>query len=372
MTVLLPLFNVLIYPVWHISVALYAAIVTYAILRHKFFDLKVTLTRLLIPVIILLIAIFVYCFTQFKMNLFALASLSLGVACLFLSYLILVYAQQKMHKMWALLNFCLGIWGMGTFFAGVTSDEGNALIAWRVAYFGVLGVSMFFYHMIYLLCGLNKPKMLYFSYGQGILTITLAVATNLFIQKLKFLFNSFYYTTANVVYFLVFILWTIVVVAAFMELFKFIRTSEGEKRTKAQYLFWTMLLGFAGGTTVVIPSFGILLYPYGHFFISIYAAISTYAIFKFQLMNIKVAITRLGILALVYLLVLGIPVGIGFKMLAGVVGLFPSVLWVFLQLSGHPFIFSFNAGQKTSSSRVKANTGRPYKIFHWIKLGEGA
>ncbi len=273
-------------------------------------NLKAMLLRLLVPVVVFLSAVFVFCFIHFKMNLFALASLGLGIICLLLAYLILVYAQQKMHRIWALLNFCLGIWGMGTFFVGVSNNSSNALIAWKFAFLGVLPISMLFYHMIYIFCGLQNRKMLIWAYLQGIVVTTVAVGTNWFINNPVFLFNSFYYNRANLVYFLVFISWAIVVVIAFFELYKFKEKVKGIKRVQAQYLFWAMLLGFAGGTTVIIPAFGILLYPYGHFFISIYAAISTYAIFRYQLMDIRVAVTRLGVFVVVYSLVLGIPFGL--------------------------------------------------------------
>ncbi len=347
MTTILPLFKIMVYPVWHFSVSIYAVLVTFAILRHKIFDLRVTLIRSLVPVFIFVVALFIFCFTHFRMNLFALASLTLGVACLLLAYLILAYAQQKMHRIWAIFNLCLAVWGLGTFVVGVTDNYLTAWIAWKVAYVGVLLVSVFFYHMIYIFCGLTNGRMLKFSYGQGIAVVSLVVATNLFIDKLEFLFNAFYYNKATVIYFIVFVLWMIIVVFAFWELFKFMRMSRGIQRTQAQYLFWGMLLGFAGGTTVVVPAFGIRIYPYGHFFICIYAAICTYAIFKYQLMDISIAVTRLGVFVVVYSLVLGIPFGLvvlGKPWLINILGenwFWAPMLTLLVLATSGPFIYLF-------------------------------
>ncbi len=347
MTTLLPLFKVMIYPVWHFSVSVYAAVVTFAILRHKFLDLQVTLNRLIIPIFIFVVTFFIFCFMHFKMNLFAFASLSLGVACLLLAYLILAYAQQKMHRIWALLNICLGIWGIGTFLVGISDDYYHALLSWRLAYVGVLLVSVFFYHMIYLFCGLKNKKLLFYVYFQGFLFVTLTVLTNYFVDTLEYRFNSFFYNKATPLYFLVFIIWVSIVVIAFLELFKFMKIARGVKHTQSQYLFWGMLLGFLGGTTVTAPAFGILIYPYGHFFICIYAAILTYAIFKYQLMDLQIAITRAGIFVLVYSLVLGIPFGLvilGKGLLTGFLGegwfWMPMITLLVLATAG-PFVFIY-------------------------------
>ncbi|MBI3601475.1 MAG: hypothetical protein HY209_01065 [Candidatus Omnitrophica bacterium] len=309
LSVALPSYGFKIFPIGHILVSVYAATVTFAI-KREFIDMKLSLIKLLIPFLIVISAVVGYCLTNFHLNLFALAGLLLGSACFTLAYVILAYANQRMHHIWAIFNVCIGIWGAGTFFVGVSNKPTIALIAWKIAYIGVLLLPVLFYHMIYIFCDLKNKKFLTFAYAQVIFVLLVNIFTNQFIGRLEYVFNSFYYHRVTSVYLFFFVIWVTVAINTFFRLYRFIKTSEGLKRTQALYLFWGMLLGFAGGTTVVAPAFGIPIYPYGHFFICIYAAICTYAIFRYQVLDIRVAITRLGVFVLVYSLVLGVPFGL--------------------------------------------------------------
>ena len=47
-TTILPAYNVLLYPVWHVSICFYTAICTYAIFKHQFMDINIIIRRSLI------------------------------------------------------------------------------------------------------------------------------------------------------------------------------------------------------------------------------------------------------------------------------------------------------------------------------------
>ena len=340
-SVALPSYGLNIFPVGHIFVCVYALAVTFAIKGEYFKDRRMSPVKLLVPFFITILTIVGYCLVNFHLNLFALAGLLLGAACFTLAYVIFSYATQKMHNIWALFNLCIGIWGTGTFLVGISSrNENMALIGWKIAYVGVLLLPVFFYHMISIFCELRKNKFLSFIYWQAIFVLLINILTNTFIGKLEYVFNSFYYHRITWVYLFFFVIWIAIAIKSFYCLFRFIQTSEGLKRTQALYLFWGMLLGFAGGTSIVVPAFGILIYPYGHFFICIYAGICTYAIFRYQVMDISIAITRLGVFLIVYSLVLGLPVWLGFKLLGKGLWFLPVTCMGIFATAG-PFIYLF-------------------------------
>jgi len=95
------------------------------------------------------------------------------------------------------------------------------------------------------------------------------------------------------------------------------------------------------------PAYKIGIYPVGYFFIIVYLAIVGYAIIKYRLMDIAVAITRTTIFAVLFSLVLGLPFLLtawGKRWLIELLGanwwIGPVVLMAALGTSG-PFIFFY-------------------------------
>ena len=62
-----------------------------------------------------------------------------------------------------------------------------------------------------------------------------------------------------------------------------------------------------------MPTFGIDIYPYSNLLLAFYPFIIAYAIIKYRLMDIKVAITRVGVFLVVYPLTLGLPFYLGYQ-----------------------------------------------------------
>jgi signal transduction histidine kinase len=243
------------------------------------------------------------------MNLFALTSLIMGVVSLALALFIFYHSKTTLHKFWAYFNLSLGVYGIALFFAGTSKTYPQAFFYWKIALFGVANISTFFYLFISELTK-SKNKYIYtFVVVHGIIFGFLALTTDWVVNSLKFIFDEFYFTNAGLAWNILFSIWIIVVIYSFFELHKFIRTQKGLRKTQANYLFYSMLLGFTSGASTGVVAWATIIYPAWHFFICVYAALSTYAILRYNIMNIKVAFSRLGIFVVVYSIVLGIPFG---------------------------------------------------------------
>ena len=79
------------------------------------------------------------------------------------------------------------------------------------------------------------------------------------------------------------------------------------ERIKVHYFILGLFSGFLGGSTNFFPMYGIPIYPYGNFTVTLYCLIVTYAILRYRLLDISLAVTRSGIFIVVYTLVLGTP-----------------------------------------------------------------
>jgi len=101
-------------------------------------------------------------------------------------------------------------------------------------------------------------------------------------------------------------------IISLVDLYKFIRsTKDGKRRTQALWFFVAFAIAYSGGITCYLPVYGVNLYPYGNFCLSLYPLIVGYAIVRHQLMDIKIAITKAGLLFGTYLVVLGFPFALG-------------------------------------------------------------
>jgi signal transduction histidine kinase len=237
-------------------------------------------------------------------NLFALAGLILGTTCLMLTLLVVVYGKTSLHRVWALFNLAVAIWGFGAFFIGISDFPSTAIISWKVAHIGGIFIPVCFFHTICVFCEIHKRRMYFikFAYIQGLFFLLLNF-TDLFISKVRFVFDSVYYNQPiGLFYPFFFAIWISLVVWGHYELIVYFRQSSGIKRNQSIYFFIGMSVGFLGGITNFLPMFGIDIYPFGNFTIPIYCLISTYAILRYRLMDISLVFKK----SMVYSLSAGI------------------------------------------------------------------
>lgn len=262
-------------------------------------------------------------------NLFSLAGFLIATTCIFYFFLLLFIGKLKLHKIWALYNLAIGIWGIGSFLVG-SANEINALFAWRVAYFGALFTCVFFYHTISVFCNLKNKIFLYFSYGQAILFTGLVLFTDLIFpaKKLIFVFDSLYYYKISLPCFILLAFWLFVTISAHYVLFRALKSMTGVKRIQALYFLNGSMFGFLGGFFSLVPQFGLNIYPISNFLIIVYPPLITYAILRYRLMDINVVITRTGIFILVYSVVIGIPFAIALGLRVYLDAFFGAVWWM--------------------------------------------
>lgn len=244
-------------------------------------------------------------------NYFSISGLCIGLINLGLAILILFSGKSKLHKIWALVNFSISFWGFGMFISGYARNHDVAFVGWRMFNVAIVLIAVLYYHVVYLFCKLRSKKFLTYAYLQGIFFIILAACTNLlFGDRLVFSFNQFYYFRASIFHHILMLNFSIIVGKSFFELYKYIRNSSGLSNIQAKYLFIAMIFGFGGGLNTAPAAWGFNVYPYGQILVCLYGIVITYAIFRYQLMDIRLVVSRLGVFVFVYSLVLGIPFGL--------------------------------------------------------------
>lgn len=263
-------------------------------------------------------------------NLFAFSGLLLGLTSLILLSILLKNAKNFTHYILAFFNIAVAIWGISCFFMRKEMGLENALSWIRIGHVGVIFIPIFFLHLVYRICNIQDKRFLVFSYVQGIIFLFL-VPTNLFIspQNIILVLNSFYYDRAHgFIYPFFFAVWLAIVIYGHCILLITYFRSSGFRRNQILYLFFGMIVGFAGGVSNFFPVFGINIFPFGNFTITIYCIILTYTIIKYRLLNITIAITRTGIFIVVYSLILGIPLVLAFGLHNYLLIFFGLIWWI--------------------------------------------
>jgi len=251
------------------------------------------------------------------MNLFAFLSILLSISSSLMGVITLLRSKKnRIGITFSLFAFAVALWGLGGYKSSTTNLEEVALFWWRIAYIPVIMIPVFYYHFILSIARVNRRICNYIliaAYLLGVLYIALNLyAKDLFLGEFKFLFNQFYwhdwFIRKNILYLIFYIsFYWFLLSYAFFILIKEFRYSSGLSRNQLKYVILSSIVGWIGAEGCFLPDFHIYIYPFCQLFIVVYPLILTYAVVKYRLMDIRVAITRASAFIAVYTIVLGIP-----------------------------------------------------------------
>jgi signal transduction histidine kinase len=210
--------------------------------------------------------------------------------------------------------FFISFWSYTYFLWQTSKTSADAFFWCQMLMVGAIFIPASYFHFILTFIKQHQNKVLlkyvYIAYGIG-LVLSVLVFTPLMIvdvrPRLKFLF----WPTAGPLYIYFLIYFTILATYGCYLLLRESKHATGIMRNQLFYIFIGSMIGYAGGSTNFPLWYDIKVYPVGNILSSIYVALIGYAIIKFRLMDIKVALTRTGIFLIVYTLVLGVPFWIG-------------------------------------------------------------
>ncbi len=227
---------------------------------------------------------------MFHLTPFAVSGLFIALTYFPLFLLISFKGKNQIARLYSFHIFFAFLWGVGSFFIGSLHEPKVVVIVWKFAYSAVLFVPVFFQHAVLLQVDNRNRTYLYLIYAQAIF-FTFGIFTNQLMAEVRLFSNSFYYHVATKMFLASSVIWVGIVVIAHVQLFLYYRRCRVEQKGQIRALFLAVL-GFTAGLTNFLPPLNIDIYPYGNFFVPIHAFIITYAIFKYQLLDLKVEIRK--------------------------------------------------------------------------------
>lgn len=276
-----------------------------------------------------------------NINLFALSGLLLFFTSSISTILAWSQIKNRLYLIWGLLNFTVAIWGFSVFKFASTMNQEEVFFWLRFGHTGVIFISVFFLHFVLEFLDIKKTILIP-VYILGVIFSVLNITdwlgiTKLFIVNLRFVFNSFYVDSPPGLVYPYFVAFFWVLSAkAFYHCVRYLKITTGYKKMQLKYFILAMSCLWCGGTAFLMV-FGIDIYPWPHWISFLYPVIIAYATLKYHLLDIKLVLTRAGILIAVYFLVLGIPFLLWYKY-----HLAQESLWTMLVLATvGPFIFNY-------------------------------
>lgn len=211
--------------------------------------------------------------------------------------------KKTLNKVHFLFSFVVSIW---SFFAGsavLASDRKTSLFLFRLEHAGVVFIPSVYLHLVLILVGLQQKykKIIYIMYGCSLVLFVLNF-TDLVVKSVspKFYF-PYYKDPGNAYPFLVF-LFAFGVLYAFYLLFATYRKFIGHQRNRLKLFLIATVIGFIGGLPSFLPVYDVNI-PYPVIYLTpIYSIIFAYAMVKYRLMDITVAVGRGTALALTFFL----------------------------------------------------------------------
>lgn len=130
------------------------------------------------------------------------------------------------------------------------------------------------------------------------------------------------------------------IIYAHILMLRSLKRTSGILRNQILYVFIGTGIGYTAGVLNYCPWYRIPIPPFLNPLVSIYVAFASYAIIKYRLLDINVALTRAGVFIAIYPLILGVPFWIGFKYLGKGPWIFPMSIMAVFATAG-PFIYIF-------------------------------
>ena len=308
------------------------------------------------------------------MNVYAFLSI---LVCIFpLSLAIFLFWKGK-HNLTNILCgvvcFFVALWGFSSLKFSTTSSEKIAFFWWQIGYLGPILNPAFYYHFVISFLNLKEKrykKILQIVYLLAIVFVIFDLFFGkVFLGDLRWVFNQFWWHDwikhKSIIWITFYILfWWVLLIYSFSLLLRAYKNAVGIKRNQLRYLILGSVIGWLGGALTYLRVFHVDIYPYcSGLFLGMYPLIIVYAIVKYRLMDIHVAITRVGIFSFLYLLLLFIPFYVGYQTKSWVL----SAIFAFIFASIGPSIFY--RLQKKAVDLILARQRRYQEALHEMAKG---
>jgi signal transduction histidine kinase len=270
------------------------------------------------------------------MSFLALSGLINFLACLSVgSFVLLKNPYSEKNRSYFYLNSSVALYSFGYFLWQLSGDAVSALFWFKILTIGIILINVTFLHFVFAFIGVfQKRKIeLFFYYLLCLIFIILNISLLLYtgVEKRH---DLGFWPTPTSLFNVYLIFWFYLCFYGFGWLIRGMHITTGTPKEQIKYFTLAAILGFAGGATNWPMWYKIYFPPNFNILVAVYILTVSYAIVRYRLMNIRIAITRTSIFLIVFAFVMWVPFYVGYETKSWVL----SALFMAIFASGGPMI----------------------------------
>ncbi|HOD13807.1 MAG TPA: ATP-binding protein [Spirochaetota bacterium] len=253
----------------------------------------------------------------------------------------------------------IAIYSTGYFFWQTSTTPADALVWFMILFTGIVLINVTFLFYVFTMIGVlnNKKKELIVHCIISAAFIAMNFSSMLY-DGLEPRFDLGFWPVPLPLFSVYLAYWTFQLVYGFILMLVSLNRTSGRTREQIKYTIASGIIGFIGGASNWPMWYGIYLPPYANILILVYPAVMAYAIVRYRLMEIRVVLTRTGLVIFIYALVLGVPFIIGMRTGFN----FLAFLAMFILATLGPLIYRYL--QKKTDSMLLARQREYQRILH--------
>jgi len=213
-------------------------------------------------------------------------NLSLGI------FVLLNNSHRTLNRRFAIVNFCIGVWSLGSFLINTIANKEFSIWILRACYLFAIILAPAFLSFIYAVLNkdIDKKTMSLFIFFAGLFIISLP--TNLFIRGLDIISGTeFLISSPGPIYYCFVIGFGVGGYICFSMLFNGVKSSYGVMRNQLKYVLVAYFIAFIAAIDYFVSVLKIVnMFPIDDYILVIPFSILAYAIVNYQLMDITFAV----------------------------------------------------------------------------------
>jgi signal transduction histidine kinase len=251
------------------------------------------------------------------MDIYALSGLINAILFTALSiFVFLKNPKSSLNIKYSVFIIFAAIWSFFYFLWFGSNSKSDALLWSRALMCGSIFIPVSFLNFVLTFLDIYQRKKKFVIFGYAIFFIfLLSDFTSLFVRDVVPKMTFRFWPEPGLLFTPFLILWFFYSIYSCYLLFEVYKISAANRRNQIKYVLVAMIIGFICGSTSFFLWYDIQIPPFGNPLIPISVGLMAYAIFKYRLLDIRLAVTRAGLFAFVYLPVLGVPFYIGYRLL---------------------------------------------------------